>query len=87
MSEYTKMSGLYLFYPKIKIIFNHNFTLFLQDFEMNIEEVEEALQHINGHLLTQKECYFLYSVSIHSLVLFSLEYWTVIAACSVIRDI
>ena len=34
-----------------------------QDFEMNFEEVEEALQQINGHLLTDKEFFFLYNVS------------------------
>lgn len=32
------------------------------DFEMNLEEVEEALQQINNHLLTDKEFYFLYNV-------------------------
>ncbi|CAL1536467.1 unnamed protein product [Lymnaea stagnalis] len=32
------------------------------DFEMNLEEVEEALQQINNHLLTEKEFYFLYNV-------------------------
>ncbi|XP_076456721.1 uncharacterized protein LOC143291019 [Babylonia areolata] len=32
------------------------------DYEMNLEELEDALQHINGHLLTQKEFFFLYSV-------------------------
>ncbi|XP_055871663.1 uncharacterized protein LOC106067373 isoform X1 [Biomphalaria glabrata] len=32
------------------------------DLEMNLEEVEEALQLINNHLLTDKEFYFLYSV-------------------------
>ena len=34
-----------------------------QDFEMNFEEVEEALQQINGNLLTDKEFFFLYNVS------------------------
>ncbi|XP_070209319.1 uncharacterized protein [Littorina saxatilis] len=32
------------------------------DYEMNLEEVEDALQQINGHLLTQKEFFFLYNV-------------------------
>lgn len=34
---------------------------------MNLEEVEEALQQINNHLLTDKEFFFLYNVSIGAL--------------------
>ena len=30
---------------------------------MNLEEVEEALRTINGHLLTDKELQFIYHVS------------------------
>ncbi|XP_012935850.1 uncharacterized protein LOC101855241 [Aplysia californica] len=32
------------------------------DFEMNLEEVEEALQQINNHLITEKEFFFLYNI-------------------------
>ena len=34
----------------------------LQDVHMNIDEVEEALRTINGHLLTDKELQFIYHV-------------------------
>lgn len=36
----------------------------LQDVQMNIEEVEDALKTINGHLLTEKEMQFIYHVSL-----------------------
>ncbi|GFO37373.1 titin-like, partial [Plakobranchus ocellatus] len=32
------------------------------NFEMNLEEVEDALQQINNHLLTEKEFFFLYNI-------------------------
>ncbi|RUS83453.1 hypothetical protein EGW08_008769 [Elysia chlorotica] len=32
------------------------------NFEMNLEEVEDALQQINNHLLTDKEFFFLYNI-------------------------
>lgn len=34
----------------------------MQDVEMNLSEIEEALQQINGHLMSEKEMQYIYHV-------------------------
>jgi len=36
---------------------------------MNIEEVEEALRAVNGHLLTDREMQFIYNVCVFTCIL------------------
>ncbi len=32
---------------------------FIQDYEMNIDELEKALRQINGNLISEKECQYI----------------------------